>query len=111
MTDQFQFDHPGDESEQLDQLEPEGPLVDRGIEDPLDGCYAPPDHWSTPDKFVATTAERPEAEALEHRLEQEDADVEDDWDEDVMDDAEVGEQPGATSASAVSAAATDRFAG
>ncbi len=92
MTDQFQFENPGDESEQLDQLEPERSLVDRGIEDPLDEGYAPPDHWSTAEKYGTTAAEQAEGETLEQRLEQEEPEVEDDWDEDVLDDGEVGDQ-------------------
>ncbi len=92
MTDQFQFENPGDESEQLDQLEPERSLVDRGIEDPLDEGYAPPDHWSTAEKYGTTAAEQAEGETLEQRLEQEEPEVEDDWDEDVVDDGEVGDQ-------------------
>ncbi|MET0694558.1 MAG: DUF5709 domain-containing protein [Propionibacteriaceae bacterium] len=90
MTDQFQFENPGDESEQLDQMEPERSLVDRGLEDPLDEGYAPPDHWSTAEKYGTTAREQAEGETLEQRLEQEEPEVEDDWDEDVVDDGEVG---------------------
>jgi len=92
MTDQFQFESPQDESEQLDQLEPERSLVDRGVEDPLDEGYAPPDHWSTAEKYGTTAAEQAAGETLEQRLEQEEPEVEDDWDEDFVDDGEVGDE-------------------
>ncbi len=88
MTDQFQ-DVP-DQSEQLDQMQPEESLVDRGVDDLLDEGYAPPDHWSTAEKYGTTAAEQAEGETLEQRLEQEEPEVEDDWDEDVVDDGEVG---------------------
>lgn len=88
MTDQFQ-DVP-DQSEQLDHLQPEESLVDRGVDDLLDEGYAPPDHWSTAEKYGTTAREQAEGETLEQRLEQEEPEVEDDWDEDTLDDGEVG---------------------
>jgi Family of unknown function (DUF5709) len=88
MTDQFQ-DVP-DPSEQLDQMQPEESLVDRGVDDMLDEGYAPPDHWSTAEKYGTTASEQAEGETLEQRLQQEEPEVEDDWDEDFIDDGEVG---------------------
>jgi hypothetical protein len=88
MTDQFQ-DVP-DQSEQLDQMQPEESLVDRGVDDMLDEGYAPPDHWSTAEKYGTTASEQAKGETLEQRLEQEEPEVEDDWDEDFIDDGEVG---------------------
>ena len=35
-----------DESEQLDQLEPQRSLVDRGVDDVLDEGYSPPERYS-----------------------------------------------------------------
>ena len=40
MTDVYDDD---DRSEQLDQLEPERSLDDRGVDDPLDEGYSPPE--------------------------------------------------------------------
>ena len=88
MSDQFQ-DVP-DQSEQLDQIQPEESLVDRGVDDMLDEGYAPPDHWSTAEKYGTTANEQAEGETLEQRLEQEEPEVEDDWDDDFIDDGEVG---------------------
>lgn len=92
MTDQFQFENLGDESEQPDQLEPDRSLVERGIEEPLDEGYAPSDRWSTAEKYGTTAAEEAAGETLEQRLEQEEPEVEDDWDEDVVDDGASAEE-------------------
>ena len=52
------YDEPvPDESEQLDQLQPEESLVDRGVEDVLDEGYTTPERWSPAQGFGNTPAE------------------------------------------------------
>jgi hypothetical protein len=81
MTDVYDDD---DRSEQLDQLEPERSLDDRGVDDPLDEGYSPPekpsellrhgDHQNLNERLAA---EEPDVNAAE---------VESDF----IDDGEVG---------------------
>jgi Family of unknown function (DUF5709) len=75
-----------DESEQLDQLEPQRSLVDRGVDDVLDECYSPPERYSQ-------LIREGEHETLDERLEEEipepDPYASDDQDE-ILDDGEVG---------------------
>ena len=53
-----------EESEQLDQLEEQRSLVDRGVEDPLDEGYSPPERYSQ-------LIREGEHETLDERLEDE----------------------------------------
>ena len=53
-----------DESEQLDQLEPQRSLVDRGVDDVLDEGYSPPERYSP-------LIREGEHETLDERLEEE----------------------------------------
>jgi hypothetical protein len=75
-----------DESEQLDQLEPQRSLVDRGVDDVLDEGYSPPERYSQ-------LIREGEHETLDERLEEEipepDPYASDDQDE-ILDDGEVG---------------------
>ena len=77
-----------DESEQLDQLEPQRSLVDRGVDDVLDEGYSPPERYSR-------LIREGEHETLEERLEEEiperDPYVVDD-DGEILDDGEVGDE-------------------
>lgn len=77
-----------DESEQLDQLEPQRSLVDRGVDDVLDEGYSPPERYSQ-------LIREGEHETLDERLEEEipepDPYAFDDQDE-ILDDGEVGEE-------------------
>jgi Family of unknown function (DUF5709) len=81
MTDVYDDD---DRSEQLDQLEPERSLDDRGVDDPLDEGYSPPEKPSA-------VMRHGEHETLEERLAAEEPDVDsDDLGADFLDDGEVG---------------------
>jgi hypothetical protein len=75
-----------DESEQLDQLEPQRSLVDRGVDDVLDEGYSPPERYSQ-------LIREGEHETLDERLDEEipepDPYASDDQDE-ILDDGEVG---------------------
>ena len=77
-----------DESEQLDQLEPQRSLVDRGVDDVLDEGYSPPERYSQ-------LIREGEHETLDERLEEEipepDPYAAEDEDE-ILDDGEVGEE-------------------
>lgn len=68
-----------DASEQLDQLQPEDTLLDRGVDDVLDEGYSPPERWQRTDEDTT----------IEDRL---DSEVpEDEFDEgEFLDDGEVG---------------------
>jgi len=65
-----------DESEQLDQLQSDETLINRGVDDVLDEGYIPPDHWSAAEGFGNTVAEQRQGETLDQRLTQEEPDGE-----------------------------------
>jgi hypothetical protein len=60
-----------DQSEELDQLQPEDSLLDRGVEDVLDEGYSPPEKWSTAQDHGTTHREQLQGETLDERLTQE----------------------------------------
>jgi Family of unknown function (DUF5709) len=80
MTDVYDDD---DRSEQLDQLEPERSLDDRGVDDPLDEGYSPPEK---PSELLR----HGDHQTLEERLAAEEPDVADEVEGDFIDDGEVG---------------------
>jgi Family of unknown function (DUF5709) len=83
MTDVYDDD---DRSEQLDQLEPERSLDDRGVDDPLDEGYSPPEK---PSELMR----HGEHQTLDERLASEVPEVgTEDSVDDFLDDGEVGDQ-------------------
>lgn len=82
-----------DESEALDQLQPDDTLVGRGVDDVLDEGYSPPEKWSAGEGFGTTPDEALEGETLDQRVAQEVPDVDPyaDVDPEVYDD-EVGDE-------------------
>ena len=77
-----------DESEQLDQLEPQRSLVDRGVDDVLDEGYSPPERYSR-------LIREGEHETLDERLEEEIPErdpYEVDDEGEILDDGEVGDE-------------------
>jgi Family of unknown function (DUF5709) len=76
-----------DESEQLDQIEPQRSLVDRGVEDVLDEGYSPPERYSP-------LIREGEHETLDERLQDEvpEPDPYAPQEEEILDDGEVGEE-------------------
>jgi len=60
-----------DEAEQLDQLQPEETLLDRGVADVLDEGYVSAENWSAAQGFGNTAAEMHQGETLEMRVTQE----------------------------------------
>jgi hypothetical protein len=76
-----------DESEQLDQIEPQRSLVDRGVDDPLDEGYSPPERYSP-------LIRKGEHETLDERLAEEIPEPDPDvmQDQEIVDDGELGEE-------------------
>jgi Family of unknown function (DUF5709) len=62
-------------SEQLDIADELESLVDRGVEDPLDEGYSPPEQWSAGEGFGNTPYEELVGETLDQRIAQEEPDV------------------------------------
>ncbi|MEO6604510.1 MAG: hypothetical protein ABIN55_02730, partial [Aeromicrobium sp.] len=83
-----------DESDNLDQLQPEDTLVDRGVDDVLDEGYSPAEKWSAGEGFGTTADEALQGESLDQRSAQEEPDIdpyaEDDGED--LDDGEVGSE-------------------
>lgn len=82
-----------EESEQLDQLQPDDSLVDRGVADVLDEGYVTPERWSPAQGFGNTPAEMRRGETLEQRISQEAPEVVPDdtpWNPDPTEPREVG---------------------
>lgn len=82
-----------DEAEQLDQLQPEETLVDRGVKDVLDEGYTVPENWSPGQGYGNTPAEMKQGETIEQRVQQEQPEVEKDdtpWNPDPTEKREVG---------------------
>ncbi|MDR1767116.1 MAG: DUF5709 domain-containing protein [Propionibacteriaceae bacterium] len=80
-------------SEQLDQLQPDATLIDRGVADVLDEGYTTPENWSPAQGFGNTPAEMRRGETLEQRVVQEQPEtVPDDtpWNPDPTEEREVG---------------------
>ena len=82
-----------DHSEEVDQLQPADTLDDRGLDDILDEGIVTRERWSPGEGFGNTRAEMRQGETLEMRLAQEEAEPEASlWDEDDLDDREVGDR-------------------
>ena len=64
-----------DESEQLDQLQADETLIDRGVADVLDEGYVAPEKWSPAQSYGNTRAEMRHGETMEQRLAQEEPDL------------------------------------
>lgn len=73
MSDYAAFidDTPESSSEQLDMLNPEDSLIDRGVEDVLEEGYSAPENWSPAQGFGNTAAEMKRGETIEQRIIQE----------------------------------------
>lgn len=90
MTDSHDETVP-EESEQLDQLEPDRSLVDRGVSDVLDEGYTAPEGWSAGQRYGNTAAEQAEGETLDQRIAQE-VPEETDRGPERADDGEAGDE-------------------
>jgi hypothetical protein len=60
-----------EQSEELDQMQPEDTLVDRGVDDVLDEGYSPAEKWGPGEGFGSTAAETEQGESLDQRIAQE----------------------------------------
>ena len=82
-----------DKSEVLDQQQPYDTLDDRGVDDLLDEGIVSREKWSPGQGFGNTHAEELRGETLEQRIAQEEPELSsDDWDEEDLDDHEVGRE-------------------
>lgn len=82
-----------EESEQLDQLQPDETLLDRGVSDVLDEGYVTAEKWSPAMGFGNTPAEMKRGETLEQRMAQEAPELvpeETPWNPDPNESREVG---------------------
>lgn len=82
-----------EESEQLDQLQPDETLIDRGVPDVLDEGYVTPEKWSPAQAYGNTRAEMRNGETLEQRLAQEEPDVapsDTKWSDEPVEQRQVG---------------------
>lgn len=82
-----------DGSEQLDQLQQEETLLDRGVSDVLDEGYVAPDGWSVAQGFGNTPEEAREGEPLDLKLAAEQPETVKDetpWNPDPAEKREVG---------------------
>jgi hypothetical protein len=85
------YDDVPEQSEQLDQIQEEDSLVDRGTDDVLDEGYSPPERYSAAERYGNTAEEQRAGETLDQRLSQEEPDEQpEDDDAEYLDDAEVG---------------------
>lgn len=81
-----------DHSEELSQMQPGDTLDDRGVQDALDEGIVPPQKWSPGQGFGTTAAEEAQGETLDQRIAQEEPEEDPlDWDEEDLDDNEVGD--------------------
>lgn len=69
--DELQNEAVPEDSEQLDQLQPDDSLINRGVKDVLDEGYIAPDNWSPAQGFGNTPEEMRQGETLEQRIRQE----------------------------------------
>ncbi|MDR0959697.1 MAG: DUF5709 domain-containing protein [Propionibacteriaceae bacterium] len=95
MTEMTDFEMVPDESEQLDQLQPDDTLLSRGVDDVLDEGYIAPDHWSPAQGFGNTAEEMAQEETIDQRLRQEEPETlpgdDDSWrPDDAGEEREVG---------------------
>jgi hypothetical protein len=57
-----------DSSEQLDQLQPDDTLIDRGVDDVLDEGFIAPDGWSVLQTFGNTPGEMRRGESIDRQI-------------------------------------------
>ncbi|MFT3832612.1 MAG: DUF5709 domain-containing protein [Micropruina sp.] len=84
-----------DESEQLDQLQADDSLIDRGVADVLDEGYVSPEKWSPAQSYGNTAAEMRHGETLDQRIAQEEPDVspaDSKWNDDPAELRQVGKR-------------------
>ena len=88
-----ELDYMPDESEQLDQMQADETLVDRGVSDVLDEGYTTPERWSAAEGFGNTPAEMHQGESIDQKLAAELPDVpveQTEWRDDPQEAREVG---------------------
>jgi hypothetical protein len=84
-------DTPPEQSEQLDQIQEEDSLLDRGTDDILDEGYSPPERYSPAESFGNTAEEQLRGETLDQRLAQEEPELPLEFGDTDLNDGEVGD--------------------
>lgn len=95
MTEQYEDSATAYESsnENAKQLQPQDTLEQDGVDDILDEGIVTRERWSPAEKFGNTPYEARQGESLDQRIAQEEPDVDpNDWDEEDLDDREVGDK-------------------
>ena len=97
--------------ESAKQLQPQDTLDVDGVDDVLDEGIVTRERWSPAEKFGNTAAEVRRGETLDQRIAQEEPDVDPDaWDEEDLDDREVGDKRSGRLVMADDVHHDDRFA-
>ncbi len=79
--------------EESNQLQPSDTLDQNGVDDILDEGIVTRERWSPAEKFGNTRAEVRQGETLDQRIAQEEPEADpNDWDEEDLDDREVGDR-------------------
>lgn len=71
MTDGNYIEQVENDEDNVEQLQPEDTLIDRGVSDVLDEGYVAPDNWSPAQGYGNTPAEMRQGETLDQRVVQE----------------------------------------
>lgn len=90
---EYELEGVPEESEQLDQMQSDQTLVDRGVDDVLDEGYIAPDHWSPAQGYGNTATEMRTGETLAMRINQEEVPpvvLDGPWNPDPTEEREVG---------------------
>jgi hypothetical protein len=97
--------------EHVHQLQPQDTLDMHGVDDILDEGIVTRERWSPAEKFGNTAREIRQGETLEQRIAQEEPDPDpDDWDQEDLDDREVGDRRSGRLIMSDEAHHDDRFA-
>lgn len=99
-----------DPSEQLDQLQADDTLIDRGVDDVLDEGVVTADRWSPAERFGTTAAEQRRGPSLDEWLAQEEPDVgslDDAEDSDEIDEDDLVHEVGRSRSGRLTAVAAD----
>ena len=102
-----------DACEQLDQLQADDTLIERGVDDVLDEGYVTREGWSSAERFGNTAAEQRQGPSLDDWLKQEEPDVGSEdrdrypsGDESVDDEGEIDHEVGGFRAGRITAVAS-----
>ena len=95
MAEQYEDSGTAHESsvENAKQLQPQDTLDEHGVDDILDEGIVTRERWSPAEKFGNTPLEVRQGETLDQRIAQEEPDIDAaDWDQEDLDDRQVGDR-------------------